>query len=463
MCRTDPRLWRCDLKLPCEYCASRNRECVYPNAPSSTKVPSVELDLSDGSSYDQDQYPVFDDEFPIPEGGELTDVEEFMDLGADYDDDIIEFVRDESTDSEASSLTELPLPTPEMINVYRLYSVLPVKVNMTPLEMWVLHFLLESSLEYYVASRDTRQMQMWDNIRETLFGNSKLMQSSLYAYSGMLMLVNYNSRYLLGESPVDDGSELSVAKVYNFSMNSYSFLLKDLTRQMEPLLANTITRVEAEVLVVSISFLFSIIGSNPVGTCPLVDFNRGGNDFISFCIGFRQTGIATYSLIRDSLLVEVVSVKTPPSMDTPLLPFFARILRYIDDHESDGQIDEDDLEVIKTTIRLLNQHVHRTTVHRTPVAFFQTFTYTSETFWNLVYNQVPIALSWLNALSAFALMFKFCFIRDNNIWVEYMDWCHSWIQHKYPWDEPLYRLVVEQGFYVRDFSFFLTFDPVNTT
>lgn len=28
----------------------------------------------------------------------------------DYDDDIIEFFRDESIDSEASSLTELPLP-----------------------------------------------------------------------------------------------------------------------------------------------------------------------------------------------------------------------------------------------------------------------------------------------------------------------------------------------------------------
>lgn len=78
-----------------------------------------------------------------------------------------------------------------MINMDLFYSVLPAKVNMTPLEMWVLHFLLESSLESYVASRDTRQMQMCDNIRETLFGNLKLMQLSLHAYLGMLLLVNY--------------------------------------------------------------------------------------------------------------------------------------------------------------------------------------------------------------------------------------------------------------------------------
>ncbi|CAN3373248.1 hypothetical protein DIRU0_C20164 [Diutina rugosa] len=28
---------KCDLKRPCEYCVHRNRECVYPDSPTSTK------------------------------------------------------------------------------------------------------------------------------------------------------------------------------------------------------------------------------------------------------------------------------------------------------------------------------------------------------------------------------------------------------------------------------------------
>lgn len=252
-----------------------------------------------------------------------------------------------------------------------------------------------------------------------------------------------------------------MAKVYNFSTNLYGFLLKDLTRQMEPLLANTIIRVEAEVLVVSISFLFTIIGSNPVGTCPLVDFNRGGDDFISFCIGFRQTGIAAYSLIRDLLLVEVVSVETPPLMDTPLLPFFARILRYVDDHESDGLFGEDDLEVIKTTIRLSTRaSYHGVQKPRGILPNLHLYLGNLLEFGVQSSADRPQLAPCIIGVCAHAhILFH---SRQ-----QHLSRIHGLvslrIQHKYPWDEPLYRLVVEQGFYVRDFLFFLTFDPVNTT
>lgn len=373
-------------------------------------------------------------------------------------DGIIELEKDDQLDPVEASVLTISSSASNMLNFYLLFTMLPLKPNMTTLEMRVLHFLLESSLEFYHASRDTKQMQMWDNIRESLFGNLRLMQLSLYAYLGMLLLGNHNPRFLLGETPVDDGLELSIAKVYTFSMNLYSYLLRDLTRQMEPLLANTISRVDAEILIASISFLFSILGSSPVGTCPLIDFTRGGNDFISFCIGFRQTGIAVYPIIRELLLVDVVAVEFLPLMDQPLLPFFKRILLYLDSY---GSGDGNDLMIIRQAFELLNRQVYCTTVHRTPVAFFQTFTYTSESVWNLLYKQVPLALSWLHVLSAFSLMFEFHFIRENNIWIEYMNWYKQWIPDKFPWDVPLYQVVVDQGYYAKDYLLFHQFDPLD--
>lgn len=341
----------------------------------------------------------------------------------------------------------------------KINTLFPHKPNMTSLEFWIIRFMVDWSIRHYAASRDSRQIQMWDDVRATLYGSLELIQLGMYAFLGMMLLSNHNCHYLLGDVPVDDGLELSIAKVYHFSMHLYDYLLKATSEQMTRVLNNTCTSTEAKILVTSLSFLFAILGSLPPGTCPLIDFTRAGNDFIAYNIGYRQTHTALLPLLRN-LPFENKHGLNPLVDDCAMtLPFFARILEYIDANGNELGTGATVI-MVRHAFNVFNHQIYCTSVTFNPLGYYHIFVKVTDEFWELVYSQNRLALSWLNVLAAYALVFKLYFIRDRNIWVEYMNWYRAWYGHSYFWDEPLYQVVVEQGYVVHDYALLQLFNPL---
>lgn len=457
------------MKFPCEYCASRNRECVYPDSPPSTKSTQQDPSSSNPDTnelIEDDQ--LLDDVLELIEsindqnGEQLHDGPQTLQsctgelLYIDYDDSLSQ---DEALYNDSVLISNLALVSESLI-WNKIQTLFPHKPNMSPMEVWILQFMVDWSVRHYASSRDTRQIQIWDDIKETLYATLELIQLGMYAFLGLMLLGNHDRRYLLGDTPIDDGLELSIAKVYDFAMNLYSYLLLAISRQMDRVLTNSCTIMEAKVLITSLSFLFAVLGSFPSGTCPLIDFNRGGNDFIAYNIGYRRTYEALLPLLRNLPFENKhgLSVTIDDENVMPIL-FFTRILEYIDTHTDELGTSED-VEIIRHAFDVFDKQVYRTTVTFTPLGYYHIFVDMTDEFWDLVYAQNPLALSWLNVLAAYALVFKLYFIRDNNIWVDYMNWYREWHGHKYFWDEPVYQAVVEQGYCVSDYSLLRFFNPL---
>lgn len=327
------------------------------------------------------------------------------------------------------------------------------------MEMWIIRFMVDWSLHHYVVSDNFRRIQLWKNVRERLYATLELIQLGLYAFLGLILLGNNNRRYLLGDTPIDDGLELSIAKVYNFVMNLYNYLLLATSRQMGKVLDNTCTTTEARVLMTSLTFLFAILERLPSGTCPLVDFTRGGNDFVAYNNGFRQTYTTLLPYLQNLPYESILGLCSPSNDDAIMFPFFARIIEFIDTH-ADGLGTPADVAIVRHAFAVLDQQLYRTTITLYPLECHPVFVNVSDAFWDLVYAQNPLALSWLNVLAAYALVFKLYYIRDNNIWVDYMNWYRQWHGQKYFWDEPIYQAVVEQGYAVTVYNLLLYFNPL---
>ncbi|KAA8902122.1 hypothetical protein DIURU_002916 [Diutina rugosa] len=365
---------------------------------------------------------------------------------------------------EDTSFTDAALYDEAVINLYltrwprsMIHSLFPNKPNMSSIELWIIQFLIDWSVRHQAPSRYPQQLQMWDDVRTTLYATSELIQSSMYAFSGLMFLSNHNCHYLLGDTPIDDGSELSVAKIYNFAMNSYSYLLSASSRQMARVLNNTCTVTEAKVLLASLTFLYTILEKLPPGTCPLVDFTKGGNDFIKYNIGFRQTYTVLQPLLQNSPY-EIIQGPTTNRFAISI-PVFVRILEFIDNN-TDGLGTTADVSIIRHAFAILDQQIYHTTVALHPLEYHPIFSKVSNEFWDLVYAQNTLALSWLNVLAAYALVFESYYIRDNNIWVEYMNWYRAWHGQNFFWDEPIYQAVVEQGYCVTDYALLRYFNPL---
>lgn len=363
-----------------------------------------------------------------------------------------------STDTDLHSVILANLfQVPETLLWSKIHTLLPNKPNMTLLEFTVVRFLVDMCMRHHAASGNSPKVEIWGEYRASLYSSLELIQLGLYAYLGMKLLSNHNHHYLLDHEPIDDGLELSIAKIYTFSMSLYNYLLKAVSQSMGRVLANMCTQTEALVLDTSLGLVMLILGSLPPGTCPLIDFTQNGNDFIAYTRGYLRTYTAILHHVRN------LPFEWPcPPTNCPALPFFVEILQFIDTHSSQlGAADE--ALMIKDAFAILARNVYTASVSLNPDYYYYIFCLMNDGFWDLVYAQQPLALSWLNVLAAYAQLFKFYYIRDQNIWVDYMDWYRAWHGHSFAWDEPLYQVIVEQGFVVDDYALLRSFNPLGST
>lgn len=363
-----------------------------------------------------------------------------------------------TTNNELHSMILAKLfQVPETLLWSKIHTLLPNKPSMTSIEFTVVRFMVDTCMRHHAASGNSPMVEIWDEHRASLYSSLELIQLGLYAFLGMKLLSNHNHHYLLDHEPIDDGLELSIAKIYTFSMSLYNYLLKAVSQWMGRVLANTCTQMEALILDTSLGLLMLILGSLPPGTCPLIDFTQSGNDFIAYTRGYLRTYAAIFHHLRD-LPFEWLC----PPINCPTLPFFIHILEFIDTHTSElGTADE--AHMIKDAFGLLARNVYAASVSSNPDGYYHIFNWMNDGSWDLVYAQQPLALSWLNVLAAYAQLFKLYYIRDQNIWVDYMDWYRAWHGHSFAWDEPLYQVVVEQGFVVDDYALLHSFNPLGSS
>lgn len=355
-----------------------------------------------------------------------------------------------------SSLADIP----HSILWTEIHALLPSKRLMSSIEITLVRSLMEWGMNHHAASGNPPRMDIWSERRAALYGSLDSIRLGLYAFLGMIILSRHNHQYIMYDAPVDDGLELSIAKIYNLAVNLYQYLLQETTRLMGKVLDHTIAETEAKILMVALLFLLSILGCKPAGTCPLVDFTRGGHDFISYSIRYLRTNNVLLPFLQG--LPFAYRLPTFDENHTLTLPFISRILEFIDGHATElGS--GNDLSTIRYAFSSFEPHVYRTTLSDNPHYYYHYFVTMKMEMWDLVYAQHSLALSWLNLVAAYAFLFKLYFIRTNNLWIEYMEWYRAWHGHTYYWDAPLYHMVVEQSVVVDDYTQLHLFDPVATT
>lgn len=116
----------------------------------------------------------------------------------------------------------------------------------------------------------------------------------------------------------------------------------------------------------------------------MVDFTRGGNDFIKYNIAFRQTYAALQPLLRN---LPYENIQGPTTAQIAIsIPVFVSILGFIDNHTY-GLETEADVSVIGHAFAILDQQVYYATVSLQPLGYYPIFSKASNEFWDLVYAQ----------------------------------------------------------------------------
>ncbi|CAN3352868.1 hypothetical protein DICA1_A02190 [Diutina catenulata] len=324
------------------------------------------------------------------------------------------------------------------------------QLNISTFELKMLSYLNEWTYRQYHDSLDVEQVAVWNTVMSELFFSSELVRHSLFAYAGMIILQEYAPNLL-----IDDGSEASTAlvSVRDYSTQLFSYQLQRLGEITVKLSQGEASGHDAATNVVSSALMFSIVGAHP-SMMPLVDHN--GRDFIHLIRGMGESLQLCYPILKDTYMRLFFENDVVDTSGIPNLPFFQQILRYLEFTPPEEEV----RECLELCIYLMDRQLFECYTKRAEIPFYRFLLQTPEPFWDLVYRREPWALAIANVYSSYALMFKFYFHRQHNMWSGFMRSYksdgHNWLG---PWEADLYELVVEKHYEFPDARHILAFDP----
>ncbi|CAN3504059.1 hypothetical protein DICA1_F16446 [Diutina catenulata] len=354
--------------------------------------------------------------------------------------------------------------SPDQSSLLKLNSA-PTNLGLSPFEFRLLHHFNFWGTPIYEVSRDRQQRALWFDVLPSFILKSDLVKMSVFAYSGLLILGKHGPHVLLGRNLLSRGDGESLATIYEFSNANLDHQMARISSWLPKLTRGELNTEQATSLLLSSSMMFTVLARRPQTSMRLVNFETRENDFLSVARRVRETMSLCCPILCDTpskgILPDITSFR-----DSPTLPLFRKLLEDLEnapDHLMEGKTNEmdspntreRDMVTLVNSVNTFNNQVYSATKSNASVPLYRFFNFTDLNYFDLVYNQNFHALRILYVYAAHAMMIRFYFVRDVNIWVDYMRWFRNYnMEHFGKWffpvDGQLYELVVVNGFEVHD-------------
>ncbi|MCH0629020.1 hypothetical protein JNB11_03485 [Kocuria palustris] len=114
-------------------------------------------------------------------------------------------------------------------------------------------------------------------------------------------------------------------------------------------------------------------------------------------------------------------------------------------------MDADNKVGLRDAILTLNAQVQQCEEYSSEVPIHRFQHFAEESFWRQVYNENYFALRILNLYCAYLVMLQYYFVRERNVWTDYMKWFHQeslfrFGKFYFDEDEKLYEKVIVNGY-----------------
>ncbi|CAN3474426.1 hypothetical protein DICA0_B00408 [Diutina catenulata] len=200
--------------------------------------------------------------------------------------------------------------------------------------------------------------------------------------------------------------------------------------------------------------MMDYLACHPDSDSPLVNFKGRKNDFV----GFIRCSIIVGRLSNTYATLEENSYWYEPSKFSPReilpvkIPFLAKVAEFAPKEA-----------VWMHCIGILNALVQECVGEGSRFALRRFLYYPFPAFFDMVYDQVPMALSIINIYCAYYAMTGYYAHRNSNLWINHMRWHASFCDGHWmaPWERDLYELVVEKGYTFPNITSVWNFDPFN--
>lgn len=329
-------------------------------------------------------------------------------------------------------------------------------MGISPFEFKLLHHFENWTMDRTYMSTDVRQRFIWEWAMPRYLLELEILKISVFAYSGMLLLQKHNPMYLLGDTLHPPNLEDEMLTLYEFAFTNFETQMKHINKLSNKIKAGeTINDLEAISFVMSTNIMVSVFARHSQRTMPLISFDRSQQDFHSLCREMKRILTMCWPILRRESHAAIIP-SLVKNIDYPILPMFQQILNDLDvlppevlrGKKNDGT---DDIDALRDSILVLNSQVQQCeeVSSEVPIHRFQYFT--EDSFWQQVYNENYFALRILNLFCAYMVMLQNYFLRDRNMWIDFMNWFHQESLFKfgkfyYDEDEQLYQKVVTNGY-----------------
>ena len=348
------------------------------------------------------------------------------------------------------------ISTPRIPAVYSLNS--PSKLmGISPFEFGILHHFETWAKAKTILSNEARLRFAWEKVIPRYLLELDILKISVFAYSSMLLLQKHNPQYLLGETSYSSSFNDELLTLYEFAFTNFESQIKQINKLNNKIKAGEpINELEAISFVMGATILMRVFGRHSRRTMPLISFDRSQQDFQSLCLEMRKSLTICWPILERVQQAALVPLQVK-NIDCPLSPTIRQLLNELDALPPEllkGKRDLKEIDIklaLRDAILILNAQVQQCVELSSEVPIHRFQHLTEESFWCQVYNENYFALRILNLYCAHLLLLQYYFVRERNMWIDFMKWFQQDNVFKfggffYDGDQKLYEKVVLNGY-----------------
>ncbi|KAK6199304.1 uncharacterized protein RJT21DRAFT_115097 [Scheffersomyces amazonensis] len=468
---------KCDENKPrCEYCQHTNRECKYPSTFRFVQSPRTK------------------------QRNRLKNLEEIFDLV----DNLVFRSKNRQYPYHRIAIADQDLKETNLTNELILNQT-TAQLRISKFELRLLNFFHNVSIHIFSHGLGKEAYDVWAKHVPNLFLQSPLVRNSIYSFASISLFplcdlqglrkiddvesrVKFNLDISFDECRYNTNDKITNSlyiKTATYFMNTISgknrLIAKknQLEKDQEDIFNGPylVDKQTAKELVISSILIFSYLGVHPHNLIPLVNFDTGDqqveSDFLSISKGIGHTTYSCIPTIRQTEFKPLFSYNN--DLSNKKIPDYPIITILSEDLQSEYAIDNEiftkdslEYEVLRKSIDLLKGCIYKVIKQNFPVPLFRWILSPTQGFNQLVYQKNYYALRILYVFSCLSTMWRFHVFKDNNIWVDFVNWygnhtfeIYGQDNWKYPVDRCLYNLALKKRYTFTPgvYSEFEDFDP----
>ncbi|CAN3354004.1 hypothetical protein DICA4_B01508 [Diutina catenulata] len=420
---------KCDGRSPCEYCAATGRRCLY-------ETPKRKLKFKMVKPSSEDIHALF------PSAREIKSY---------------------TLESVGSGGGVVPVIEPSFTNLQE-------QLQLSPVQSRLIAFISSFGRRYYEA-RDPCLETIWAKFTPELFLESELVKSSVYTYSGVILVRTYNHKLLQDADFANNNPQVMykyddrVVTAYQYSLYAFNTQVREISRLVTRLHEGTITVRQTVELLIGSMLIVGTLCNSPSSRMPLVNFDQRTGDFLSARLGVRVTFLLARKLLANHpklLYIFFHNEQFKPPVVTQWVPVFAQTRRWLTRHQT---LSDHERAHLEGTLRRFNNSILECAKWNTDVPLMQAAGILDHDTLAMVYGKHVFALQIIYLYSCFSLLTSLYYNRENNMFVDYMWWYkeHCFSRYRgwfFPWDASIHSLVLVKKYHPASMASLAWFDPV---